>query len=123
MSSVYYYQWSITCEYSMLLILHSFVPRVTLAPWQREVASVGEHWALSLKHWLLHGAPAFSLSPLNLLLVLSPQPQLRVLILGHLSCLLCHGGTWHVDPSVPSQSTGCAEDSRDLQLPALRHQR
>lgn len=72
------------------------------------------------------GAPAFSLLPLNLLLVLplvSPQPQLRVLIVGHLSCLLCHRGAWHVDPSLPSQSTGRAEDSRDLQLTALQHQR
>lgn len=115
--------WLVQCIINHMWIFHASIPCVPSSPQQREVASVGEHWALSLQHWLLYGGPASSLSPLNLLLVLSPQPQLCVLIPGHLSCLLCHRGPGDVDPSVSAQSTGCAEDSRDLQLPALWHQR
>lgn len=48
MSSVYCYHWS-TCEYPMLLILHSFAPCFTSAPWQREVGNT----------WLVTEAPVW----------------------------------------------------------------
>lgn len=107
----------------MLLILHSFIPCVASAPWQREVADVGGTLGFVTEALPPAWGFCFSIFVTNPSLGFVPQPQLRVLIPGHLSCVLCHGGTWNVDPSVPSQSTGCAEDSRDLQLPALWHQR
>lgn len=62
----------------MLLILHSFIPCVASAPWQREVADVGGTlgFVIGLHHsfiWLLHGGSAFPFLSLTLLLVLSPS--------------------------------------------------
>lgn len=62
---------------------------------------------------------AASGAPLSVAALASPQPQLRLLLPGHVGRVLRHRGPGHVDPVVPAPRSGRAEDSGDVQQPAV----
>ncbi len=53
----------------------------------------------------------------------APQSQLCIFISGIGGRVLCHGGVWDLDPAVPGQSSGGAEDSSELHLSTMQQQR
>ena len=62
------------------------------------------------------GLPA---SALSVAAPASLQPQLRLLLPGHVGCVLRHRGPGHVDSALPAPCPSCAEDGGNLQQPAL----
>lgn len=86
-------------KYSVPLILHCFVPSIISAPWQREIAGMGEHCDLLLKLWLLSWGSCSFTFPTKLSRGFAScvstaaatcshhwPPQLSPLPQGHLAC-------------------------------------
>lgn len=57
--------------------------------------------------------------PLSVAAPASLQPQLRLLLPGHVGRVLRHRGPRHVDSALPAPRPSRAEDGRNLQQPAL----